>query len=127
MTLRHATRRKIRYLVLPSILLSSLLQATNSNANEIDKFKVNQYKIYTHLRIIDDTNYRCVVSLWELESKWNPKANNPKSSAYGIPQLLGMKETNPFKQIDLGLKYLDKRFNGDACKALAYHRKNGSY
>jgi len=127
MTLRHATRRKIRYLVIPSILLNSLLNTNNSNANEIDKFKVNQYKIYAHLRIIDDTNYRCVVSLWELESKWNPKANNPKSSAYGIPQLLGMKETNPYKQIDLGLKYLDARFNGDGCKALAYHRKNGSY
>ena len=127
MRLRHATRRKIRYLVLPSILLNSLLNTNTSSADEIDKLKVNQYKIYAHLRIIDDPNYRCVVDLWELESKWNPKAKNKKSSAYGIPQILGLKETNPFKQIDHGLRYLDARYSGDGCKALAYHKKHGWY
>lgn len=127
MRLRHATRRKIRWVVLPSILLNSLLLNTNiSSADEIDKLKINEYKIYAHLRIIDDLNYRCVVDLWELESKWNPKARNNKSSAYGIPQLLELKETNPFKQIDRGIKYIEAR-HGSPCRALAYHNKHGWY
>jgi hypothetical protein len=40
-----------------------------------------------------------------------------------------MKETNPYKQIDLGLKYIDnhKIYKGDACKALRHHNKKGWY
>jgi hypothetical protein len=37
---------------------------------------------------------------WYKESRWNYKAKNPKSSAYGIPQILGLKELSPIKQID---------------------------
>jgi hypothetical protein len=58
------------------------------------------------MKLLDDKAYRCLVKLWTLESHWNPKAANPKSSAYGIPQLLKMKERNPYKQIDLGLNTL---------------------
>jgi hypothetical protein len=85
------------------------------------------YKLYAHMKVLDDKQYRCLVILWRSESQWNPVAKNPKSTAFGIPQLLKMKETNPFKQIDLGLKYIDHRYNGDTCKALAYHKKRGHY
>ena len=73
-----------------------------------------------------DKEYRCLVELWDKESKWNPKANNPKSSAYGIPQLLKMQERNPYRQIQLGYKYITKRYS-TSCKALARHKRVGHY
>jgi hypothetical protein len=87
------------------------------------------YKLYAHIKLLDDKAYRCLVKLWTLESHWNPKAKNPKSSAYGIPQLLRMTETNPYKQIDLGLKYIKHHriYKGNVCLALARHKKIGHY
>ena len=87
---------------------------------------VESYKLYAHMKLLDDKQYRCLVILWRSESQWNPKAKNPKSSAYGIPQLLKMTETNPYKQIDLGLKYIAKRY-GNPCIALDHHKKVGHY
>ena len=87
---------------------------------------VESYKLYAHMKLLDDKQYRCLVILWRSESQWNPKAKNPKSSAYGIPQLLKMTETNPYKQIDLGLKYIAKRY-GNPCAALDHHKKVGHY
>lgn len=85
------------------------------------------YKLYAHMKVLDDKSYRCLVILWRSESNWSPVAKNRKSSAYGIPQLLKMTETNPFEQIDLGLKYIAHRYDGDACKALATHKRKGHY
>ena len=87
---------------------------------------VEAYKLYAHMKLSDDKSYRCLVILWRSESQWNPKAKNPKSSAYGIPQLLKMTERNPYKQIDLGLKYIAYRY-GNPCKALDHHKKVGHY
>jgi hypothetical protein len=90
---------------------------------------IESYKLYAHMKLGNDKAYRCLVTLWTLESRWNPKADNPKSSAYGIPQLLNMTETNPYKQIDLGLKYIThhKLYKGDTCKALDRHKRVGHY
>ena len=94
-------------------------------ANAYDPSKEN-YKIYAHLKLLDDKQYRCLVTLWRMESQWSPTAKNKKSSAYGIPQLLKMTERNPYKQIDLGLKYIAHRY-GNPCKALDHHKKVGHY
>ena len=87
---------------------------------------VEAYKLYSHMKLGNDKAYRCLVTLWRLESNWSYTAKNKKSSAYGIPQLLKMTETNPYKQIDLGLKYIAKRY-GNPCKALDHHKKVGHY
>ena len=87
---------------------------------------VESYKLYAHMKLGNDKQYRCLVTLWRLESNWSPTAKNKKSSAYGIPQLLKMTERNPYKQIDLGLKYIAKRY-GNPCKALDHHKKVGHY
>ena len=79
------------------------------------------------MKVLDDKQYRCLVILWRKESNWSPTARSKTSTAYGIPQLLKMKETNPFKQIDLGIKYIDHRYKGDACAALIKHDKYGHY
>jgi len=90
---------------------------------------VEMFKLYAHMKVANDKEYRCLVTLWYKESRWNPTARNPKSTAFGIPQLLKMKETNPFKQIDLGIKYIDAHriYKGDVCKALAIHKIKGHY
>ena len=107
------------------LLLAVLCVIGITPANAYDPSKEN-YKIYAHLKLLDDKQYRCLVTLWRLESNWSYTAKNKKSSAFGIPQLLKMTETNPYKQIDLGLKYISYRY-GNPCKALDHHKKVGHY
>ena len=119
-----------RYQLTPHLclLVSGLLIMNISTANAYNP-NVESYKLYAHMKLLNDNQYRCLVILWNLESRWNPKANNPKSSAYGIPQLLKMTETNPYKQIDLGIKYITHHriYKGDTCKALDRHKRVGHY
>ena len=120
--LRRIARR--RCLVLLAVLcVIGITPAYGYNPN------IESYKLYAHMKLLDDKQYRCLVTLWNLESNWNPKAKNPKSSAMGIPQLLKMTETNPYKQIDLGLKYIHHHriYKGDVCKALDRHKRIGHY
>jgi len=71
--------------------------------------------------------WRSLHKLWDRESRWDHTANNPRSSAYGIPQMLKMPEDTPqTKQIDLGLKYIKARY-GSPSRALAFHNANGWY
>ena len=98
---------------------------TTSNAHDLSK-DIEMYKVYTHIKLMNAKEFRCVELLWNAESKWNPKANNKKSTAFGIPQLLKMTETNPYLQIDLGLKYIAKRHQ-TPCLALAYFKKVKHY
>ena len=51
---------------------------------------------------------------------------NKKSTAFGIPQILGLKEKNPMKQIDLGLKYIAHRYE-TPCAAWAHWMKHKHY
>jgi hypothetical protein len=96
-------------------------------AKALNTSNTEMFKLYAHMKVLDDKQYRCLVILWRKESNWSPTARNSKSSAFGIPQLLKMKETNPFKQIDLGLKYIDHRYKGDTCQALLTHNIKGHY
>ena len=71
--------------------------------------------------------WKSLYKLWDRESRWDYQADNPRSSAYGIPQMLLMPEDTPMvKQIDLGLKYIKHRY-GSPSKALAFHNANGWY
>ena len=96
--------------------------------NALDKYPIEKdyYKLYSHNKLTSAKQYLCLEQLWTRESQWNPKAKNPKSTAYGIPQLLKLKTTDPYKQIDLGLKYIAHRY-GTPCRALAHHLKVGHY
>jgi len=75
----------------------------------------------------DVQEWRALNTLWNKESRWDSEAKNPKSSAYGIPQMLKMPEGTPVKkQIDLGLKYIQKRYKTPTL-ALEHHNKKGWY
>jgi len=103
------------------ITISSIGEAKAVNNN------TDLYKLYAHIQVVSNKQYLCLDKLWTLESQWSPVSRNAKSSAYGIPQLLNLKEINPYKQIDAGIKYILHRYDGDACKALAVHKRKGHY
>jgi hypothetical protein len=111
------------------VIQSSLVIASNNNAyaiNNINDIEKEKYKLYSHIKLTNHRQYLCLEQLWYLESRWNPRADNKRSTAYGIPQLLKLKTKDPYKQIDAGLKYIAHRY-GTPCKALTYHLKTGHY
>jgi len=126
---RAATRNSSRGILrgLYCLLTATLIFTgmTRSDAHDLSK-DIEMYKVYTHIKLVNAKEYRCIELLWNAESQWNPKANNKKSSAFGIPQLLKMTETNPYLQIDLGLKYIAKRY-GSTCKAWDRFKKVKHY
>lgn len=82
-----------------------------------------------------ESQFGCLDSLWERESHWNVYADNPTSSAYGIPQALpGSKmssagadwATNPVTQIRWGLGYIEDRY-GSPCGAWGHSQSRGWY
>ncbi|WP_228452350.1 lytic transglycosylase domain-containing protein [Rathayibacter toxicus] len=82
-----------------------------------------------------DSEYNCLVLLWNRESGWNVSAHNASSGAYGIPQALpGSKmgsvasdwATNPATQITWGLGYISGRY-GSPCGAWAHSNALGWY
>ncbi len=79
--------------------------------------------------------FGCLDSLYMRESGWNVYADNPSSSAYGIPQALpGSKmssagadwATNPVTQIRWGLGYIQDRY-GSPCGAWGHSQAVGWY
>jgi hypothetical protein len=79
--------------------------------------------------------FSCLDQLWIGESGWNVHADNPSSSAYGIPQALpGSKmatagpdwENNPQTQIKWGLGYIRSSY-GTPCAAWSFKQGHGWY
>lgn len=83
----------------------------------------------------DQTQFDCLVALWNRESHWNIYAENKTSGAYGIPQALpGEKmasvaadwSTNPVTQITWGLNYIEGRYS-NPCGAWTSSENRGWY
>lgn len=79
--------------------------------------------------------FTCYNAIIMRESKWIVSADNPHSSAYGIPQALPGKKmaafgadwrTNPATQIRWGLDYVHDRY-GTPCGAWSFKRGHGWY
>jgi hypothetical protein len=84
---------------------------------------------------LSPSEFDCLDNIWSQESGWNIHADNPSSSAYGIPQALpGSKmasagpdwANNPETQIRWGLGYIQSRY-GSACAAWSYKQGAGWY
>jgi uncharacterized protein YabE (DUF348 family) len=82
-----------------------------------------------------DDQFACLDKLWTKESNWRVDADNPSSTAYGIPQALpGSKmssvgadwRTNPVTQITWGLGYIEGRY-GTPCAAWAHSVEKNWY
>jgi hypothetical protein len=110
------------------VLLAALFVLSNtSNAIAVNTTKdKDNYKLYAHMKVVSAKQFRCLELLWNKESRWDPRAANPKSSAFGIPQMLRLKILDPYRQIDMGLKYIAHKHR-TPCKALEFHNKRGWY
>ena len=92
------------------------------------------YKDYAAGQVGNATQFGCLDALWQAESGWNPNAQNPTSTAYGIAQFLDgtwastgiAKTSDPFRQIDAGLIYIEERY-GSPCAAWDFHQANNWY
>jgi hypothetical protein len=82
-----------------------------------------------------DDQFSCLDSLYMSESGWNIHADNPSSSAYGIPQALpGSKmasagpdwEHNAATQIKWGLEYIKSSY-GTPCGAWSFKQGHNWY
>lgn len=82
-----------------------------------------------------DDQFTCYNNIIMRESMWDTFADNPTSSAYGIPQALpGSRmasegadwQTNPATQIKWGLKYVAERY-GTPCSAWSFKAAHGWY
>jgi len=111
--------RKRRLIAVGALYVISISSLDPVNAYSKTHPEIAILKIYTHQRLGDLKQLNCIDKLWTAESKWNSKANNKNSTAYGIPQILDLKEKDPYRQIDLGLKYIRYRYQ-TPCKAWAF-------
>jgi hypothetical protein len=72
------------------------------------------------------TQLKCVDAIWTKESHWNPKADNPNSTAYGIAQMLNEDSRDGYEQIRNGLRYIEHRYS-TPCKAWEFWKRNYWY
>ena len=92
------------------------------------------FKDYAMSKVGSAQQFSCLEKLWGKESGWNPNAQNPSSTAYGIPQFLNStwastgiaKTSDGYRQIDAGLIYIDSRY-GSPCGAWAHSQSTGWY
>jgi hypothetical protein len=84
---------------------------------------------------LDPGEFDCLDELWISESNWDHTADNPTSSAYGIPQALtgGTHDnlpadylTNPVSQIRWGLWYIENSY-GTVCSAWEFKQAYNWY
>ena len=105
-----------------------VLQTFVFDRAQSQEVKVNTLKQITFYKMnYNFEQFYCLDEIVYKESRWNYKAKSKTSSAYGLFQVLNSKEKNPIKQIDQGLKYINHRYNGCACTALAHHKRKGWY
>ena len=83
----------------------------------------------------EQSEFGCLVALWNKESGWNHVAMNRNSGAYGIPQALPGEKmasagadwaTNPETQIRWGLGYIEGRY-GSPCAAWGHSQAKNWY
>jgi hypothetical protein len=92
------------------------------------------FKEYAMAKVGSAEQFSCLENLWGKESGWNPNAQNPTSTAYGIPQFLNStwagtgiaKTSDGYRQIDAGLIYIENRY-GSPCAAWAHSKANNWY
>jgi hypothetical protein len=70
----------------------------------------------------NDHQIKCAVTLWTRESRFDHLADNKRSTAYGIAQLLGEDSSQPELQILHAVRYIEHRYSGSFCRALKANR-----
>ena len=84
--------------------------------------------------VVPDHEESCYFNIVDRESDWNPLAQNPRSTAFGIGQFLNStwklvdskKTKNPYDQIDAMAAYV-KLIYGNGCNAWHFRSQRGWY
>jgi hypothetical protein len=111
-----------------------------SRADVVVVSRSRDFVDYAKQKINNETEFKCFDELMHRESSWRTRkdpqfADNPNSSAYGIPQALPGKKmasaghdwaTNPITQIRWAIGYIEDRYQ-TSCKALKFHDERGYY
>lgn len=82
----------------------------------------------------EGAQWAAINRLIQKESSWNPTAQNPTSTAYGLFQFLNgtwagtgfSKTSDPVRQTQAGLTYIKNRY-GTPTEALRFHNRNNWY
>ena len=125
--------RHVLHLLTAAGAMTVALTATDESVAHAASAK-QAYKDYAASQFKSAAQFDCLDALWEAESNWRPTAQNPTSTAYGIAQFLNAtwattgiaKTSDPYRQIDAGLIYIDERYD-TACNAWAFHQANNWY
>ena len=75
----------------------------------------------------NDNHIKCAITLWTRESRLDHLADNKRSTAYGIAQLLGEKSSDPSIQILHAVRYVEHRYSGSFCRSLQHSDRRGWY
>ena len=110
-----------------------------SNFFSASSAEVREAQQYALLKLeekgLGESEFQCLVNLWNRESKWNYLSENRRTGAYGIPQALPGKKmasagadwrTNPKTQVDWGLGYISRRYT-TPCNAWQHSEDVGWY
>jgi len=95
----------------------------------IEEKRENKALIVSYSRALGYTKRetKCLITLWTRESRLDHLADNPKSTAFGIAQLLRERSREPELQILHGLRYIEHRYRGSACRALSHSDRRNWY
>jgi len=112
------------------IIAPAEAEAPHKDEEDITVLAYNDPKAYAKL-LLDEQNlpvseYKCLLQLWGKESAWNHLADNPKSTAYGIAQMLNEDSSDPAEQISNGLRYIKHRYD-TPCEAWKFWRSHYWY
>jgi hypothetical protein len=108
-----------------ALALTARQRATVAEPPSIDVSTPGAKTYARSLLVYPRKNFRCLELLWQKESGWNARADNPGSTAYGIPQSLpGNKmavegadwRRNYRTQVRWGVKYIWRTYR-NPCRA----------
>lgn len=122
----RASRLRLTRSVALAIVIALCLPMGHADGGSIDAIKPKEF-----IRLsLEKKEAICLIRLYGKESAFNPYAIgnlSGKYHTYGIPQLKNaiIYDKSPIEQIRYGLKYIDHRYQGDACNAWNHWLKKG--
>jgi hypothetical protein len=95
----------------------------------MEEKRENKALIISYLNALgyNNSQVKCGLTLWTRESRLDHLADNKRSTAYGIAQLLRERSSDPSIQILHGIRYVEHRYSGSFCRALQHSNRRGWY
>ena len=104
-------------------IMTARTKATMEEKRENKALTINYLRALGY----NDQQRKCAITLWTRESRLDHLADNKRSRAYGIAQLLREKDSRPEYQILHGIRYVEHRYSGSFCRALQHSDRRGWY